>query len=123
LTGRNDTPVGWIFSQAIHLRREQRESLPGEDDETGPDVGIYDSPHESLELEDDVGDVEYGQQPAVSVAFEIQVCLHAGDFSIADIRAIEEGKKICHTIALSAQWTYHIITIYSVDNCLETRLT
>ena len=51
---------------------------------------IYDPPHECLELEGDVTDVEDGQQPAVSVAFEVQVFLHAGDFGIADVGAIEE---------------------------------
>ena len=65
-------------------------TIPDKDDETGPDVRIYNPPHECLELEGDVTDVEDGQQPAVSVAFEMQVFLHSGDFGIADVGAIEE---------------------------------
>lgn len=57
---------------------------------------IDDSPHKALKLEEDVGDVEYCQQPAVTVAFEIEVFFHASDFGIANIRAIEEREKVCH---------------------------
>jgi hypothetical protein len=70
-------------------------AVPRKDDETGPEMGIYDPPHEALKLEEDVCDVEYRQQPAVSVALEIQVFLHAGNFGIANVGAIEEGEKIC----------------------------
>ena len=71
-------------------------TIPGKDDETGPDMRIYDPPHEALELEDDVSDVEDCQQPAVSVAFKIEVLLHASDFGISNVRSIEEGEKVCH---------------------------
>lgn len=57
---------------------------------------VDDPPHETLELEEDVGDVEDCQQPAISVAFEVEVFLHASDLGVADIRAIEEGEKVCH---------------------------
>jgi hypothetical protein len=70
---------------------------------------IDDSPHESLKLEDDVGDVEYCQQPAVPVAYQMEVFLHAGDFGIANIRAIEERKEICRDRRWLARCTYHVI--------------
>jgi hypothetical protein len=70
-------------------------AVPRKDDETGPKMGIYDPPHEALKLEEDVCNVEYRQQPAVSVALEIQVFLHTGNFGIANVGAIEEGEKIC----------------------------
>jgi hypothetical protein len=51
---------------------------------------VYNPPHESLKLEGDVSDVEYCQQPAVSIAYEMEVLLHAGDFGIADVRTVEK---------------------------------
>ena len=70
-------------------------TVPRKDDETGPKMRIYDPPHEALKLEEDICDVEYRQQPAVSVALEIQVFLHTGNFGIANVGAIEEGEEIC----------------------------
>ena len=70
-------------------------TIPGKDDETSPDMRIDDSPHKTLELEEDVGNVEYRQQPAVTVACEIEAFFHASDFGIANIRAIEEREKVC----------------------------
>jgi hypothetical protein len=50
---------------------EPEVTVPRKDDDTGPDMRIYDPPHEALKLEEDICDVEYRQQPAVSVAFEL----------------------------------------------------
>ena len=81
-------------------------TVPRKDDDTGPKMRIYDPPHEALKLEEDICDVEYRQQPAVSVALEIQVFLHTGNFGIANVGAIEEGEKICHgTPVLSTMFT------------------
>jgi hypothetical protein len=67
---------------------------------------IYDPPHEALKLEDDVCDIEYCQQPAVPVARKMLVILHAGNFGIANVGAIEEGEKICGGIpVLSTTFT------------------
>jgi hypothetical protein len=63
-------------------------TVPSKDDGTGPDMRIYDPPHEALKLEEDICDVEYRQQPAVSIAREMQVFLHAGNFGIANVGAI-----------------------------------
>jgi hypothetical protein len=81
-------------------------TVPRKDDNAGPKMRIYDPPHEALKLEEDICNVEYCQQPAVSVALEIQVFLHAGNLGIANVGAIEEGEKICRgTPVLSKMFT------------------
>jgi hypothetical protein len=69
-------------------------TVPSKNNETGPKMRSYDPPHEALKLEEDVCDIEYRQQPAVPVAREMQVFLHASNFGIANVGAIEEGEKI-----------------------------
>jgi len=56
-------------------------------------MGMDDPPHERLKLEDNVRYVENGQKPVVAIARKIEVCVHASDFRIADIRPVEEGEQ------------------------------
>jgi hypothetical protein len=86
---------------------EARETIPGKNDKTSPEMRIYDPPHKSLKLEDYVGDIEYCQQPAVSIAFQVQIFFHASDFGVADVRAIKEGEKICHGGLMLARNPFH----------------
>jgi hypothetical protein len=67
-----------------------KKAIPSKNDETGPDMRINNPPHKTLKLKDDVGNVEDCQQPAVSIAFEIKIFLHAGNFGITDVRTIQE---------------------------------
>jgi hypothetical protein len=75
LTTRNEPPVGKnqlaTGTGASRVFVEPEITIPSKDDETGPDMRIYDPPHEALKLEEDICDVEYRQQPAVSVAREM----------------------------------------------------
>src|SRR5436305_10248218 len=41
----------------------------------------------------------------------MKVFLHAGDFGITNIRAIEEGKQVCHEGPLLAEYTSHVIAV------------
>lgn len=67
------------------MTQKSQKTTPSKNDETGPEVWIYDPPHEALKLEGDVANIEYCQQPAVSMAFEVEVSLHTGNFGIADV--------------------------------------
>lgn len=59
-------------------------SLPSEDADCGPPVRRHDLPHDGLELEDDVRNVEDGQQPVVAIAVELEVLFHACDLGISN---------------------------------------
>ena len=99
-------PVSHTSSSTPAHLWELEITVPSKDDDTGPKMRIYDPPHEALKLEEDICDVEYRQQPAVSIALEIQVFLHTGNFGIANVGAIEEGEKICRgTSVLSTMFT------------------
>ena len=84
---------------------------------------IYDPPHKALKLEEDVGDVEYRQQPAVSIAFEIEVFLHASNFGIANVGAIKKGQKICVGPLSSARRPLHTANVPSSDAVSVSALT
>lgn len=58
-------------------------NAPAQDAEGCPHVRGDDFPHEREPLEDDVGDVEDGQQPLVLAARELEFRLHAGDFGVS----------------------------------------
>lgn len=57
--------------------------LPSENADGGPPVRRHDLPHDGLELEDDVRNVEDGQQPVVAIAVELEVLFHACDLGIS----------------------------------------
>lgn len=62
--------------------------IPREYDKSSPLVRFDDLPHESLEFEDRIGDVEDRQKPRVALVVEGEVFHHAGDFGIAEIRLV-----------------------------------
>ena len=53
-----------------------------------------DLPHQRLPLEEDVSDVEDGEQPLVIVALEVQVRFHPRDLGVADVGTVEEGEDV-----------------------------
>jgi hypothetical protein len=57
-------------------------------------MGRHELPHERLRLENDVGDVEDGEKPAVHCIGHVQILLHASNFGIPDVTTIEESKQI-----------------------------
>ena len=69
-------------------------NTPAKDHEGEPQVGRHDLPHQSLCLKNNIADIKNGQKPLVVVADKVQIGLHAGDFSITDVRAVEERKDI-----------------------------
>ena len=50
-------------------------------------------PHDDEELEEDVGDVEDGEEPAVLRPVDPQVVFHARDARIADVGPVQEGQE------------------------------
>lgn len=57
-------------------------------------MGRHNLPHQGLEFEDDIGDIEDSEKPLVVVPRKMKVLGHARDSRIADIGAIEEGENV-----------------------------
>lgn len=75
---------------------------------------IHDPPHEPLKLKGDVADIEYCQQPTVSVTFQEQVFFHSRDFCVANVRSIQKGEEVCHEKPFSA-YAYCEMAVNSGD--------
>ncbi len=96
LGGTREEPQSHLHGPGLSGSLTCRHDAPGEDDEAGPFVWVDDPPHEALDLEDDVADVEDGEKPVVViVAEEAEVVVHAGDAGGSYLGPVEEGEEIC----------------------------
>lgn len=70
------------------------EEPPAQHTKPEPAMGEDNLPHERLKLEQNVTDIEDGQKPLIAVSLEVQIFLHARNFGITDIGAVEKGENV-----------------------------
>ena len=78
----------------VRTRLRRSDDAPADDNECQPHVRWYDLPHQYLEFENDIGDVEDVEEPLVIVTDQVKIPGHAGDPRVTNVRAVEEGKDI-----------------------------
>lgn len=59
-------------------------------------------PHQREGLEEDVADVEDGEEPLVGCGCELEGGVEAGDLGVADVGAVEVGDEVWLGIAVSS---------------------
>lgn len=57
-------------------------SIPYEDNNSSPDVWRHDFPHNTQELEYNIWNIEYCEQPVVTIPNQIEILAHAGDTGV-----------------------------------------
>lgn len=84
----------------VRARLGAGDEAPAEDAPGAPDVRRDELPHQRLEFEQDVADVEDCEQPFVAVGSEFEVGGHAGNAGVADVGAVEEGEEVWFWLAI-----------------------
>lgn len=67
---------------------------PTEHDDCGYSVRGKDLPEKEGEFEDNISNVEYGQQPLISISYQVKVVCHSSYDSIANVATVEKGEHV-----------------------------
>ena len=93
-TDTQEKATGHHPSPTVRASLRASNQPPTQDGEGQPHVRWYDLPHQRLEFEDDVGDVEDCQEPSVVVSDEMQIFGHTCNPRIANVGAVEEREHV-----------------------------